>query len=262
MKVAIISDIHSNLEALSSVIDDILREEISSIINVGDTVGYGAEPDKCLDILMAFCGIEIALPPDIPKEAEKLIGKCSKRVAGNHDWGVLNKLPRDWFNEMAAKALSWTESRLSQRHISFLESLPLVERFDETLIVHSSPIRPEEFNYITSPDNAYHSLRSTDERIVIVGHSHIPGIFILRDNEIYGGWEYEYVLKDGERLLINAGSVGQPRDSDPRASYAIYDTDKKSIKILRVEYDIDTAANKIRNAGIPVRYADRLKWGL
>jgi len=262
MKIALISDIHGNLEALSSVIDEILREGIDSIINLGDTVGYGADPDKCLDILIFLCGEEIPLSIEFQEKIKTFKGKCIKRVAGNHDWGVLNKLPKDWFNDMAVKALVWTESRLSQRHINFLNELPLFERFNETLIVHSSPIKPEEFYYITNSSHAYHSLRSTDDKIIFVGHTHIPGIFILKDDEITGGWNYEYEIADNERLLVNVGSVGQPRDSDPRASFAIYDTETNRVRIVRIEYDIDKAANKIKNAGIPVRYAERLKWGL
>ncbi|MGQ9705674.1 MAG: metallophosphoesterase family protein [bacterium] len=262
MKIAIISDIHGNLEALSYVINEIIREDVDSIINLGDTVGYGADPDKCLDVLMFLCGIDIAVPSEIPKKVEKLKEKCLKRVAGNHDWGVISKIPKSWFNEMAVRALIWTESQLSERHRNFLDGLPLVEQYNGTFIVHSSPINPEEFNYVIRPEHAYASLKRTEEKVIFIGHSHIPGIFVLKDDKVTGGWEYEHILSDDEKILVNVGSIGQPRDSDPRASYAIYNTKERAIRIIRVEYDIEKAVDKIKSAGIPERYAERLKWGL
>jgi len=261
MNIAVLSDIHGNLEAFVSVLNDMYSENIDSIINLGDTVGYGAEPDKCLDILMFFCGEKVALPGEMSDSVNRYKGKCTTAVAGNHDWGVIGKLPEGWFNQTALKALKWTEKTLSIRHINFLKSLPIIDKHNNILTVHSSPIHPEEFYYITNSSHAYKALMSSGEQIVLVGHSHIPGIFVLRGENISNGVLYEHQIKGDERLLVNVGSVGQPRDGDPRASYAIFNTDNKTIKITRVDYDIDTASSKIKDAGIPVRYAERLKWG-
>jgi predicted phosphodiesterase len=241
MKAAIISDIHSNLEALQAVIKDIKKRRIKRIFCLGDLVGYGANPDECIELCM---------------RETKII------VAGNHDWAAIGKTDISVFNPVAAEAIRWTQKNISKKNFNRLNKLELIETVDSILLVHASPQKPEQWDYLFTLDEFKRQFEFFKTQVCFVGHSHIPSVVFqeangytdfLRDNP--------FPLIDNRKYIINIGSVGQPRDLDPRASYAIYDGNNKSIDIIRLDYNIPLAQQKIIDAGLPEVLADRLLAG-
>ncbi|MCK4251938.1 metallophosphoesterase family protein [candidate division WOR-3 bacterium] len=241
MKAAIISDIHSNLEALQAVIKDIKKRRIKRILCLGDLVGYGANPDECIELCM---------------RETKII------VAGNHDWAAIGKTDISVFNPVAAEAIRWTQKNISKKNFNRLNKLELIETVDSILLVHASPQKPEQWDYLFTLDEFKRQFEFFKTQVCFVGHSHIPSVVFqeangytdfLRDNP--------FPLIDNRKYIINIGSVGQPRDLDPRASYAIYDGNNKSIDIIRLDYNIPLAQQKIIDAGLPEVLADRLLAG-
>lgn len=246
MRCAVISDIHGNYEALVAVLSDIRQRGIGDIYCLGDVVGYGADPAKCL------------------KEVSNI---TDQTVAGNHDHGAVGLLDLSGFNLNARKAVEWTGKQLGSSEKDKLKRLPLQinpdHRGKEFLMVHSTPCRPDEWRYILSLDEAEYQFEKFPEKICFIGHSHQP-IFWECDRRgkcSVAGREYAH-LEDDKRYIINTGSVGQPRDGDPRASYAIFDAEVMEVSIRRVEYDIRLAQEKIINAGLPSRLAERLSTGI
>jgi diadenosine tetraphosphatase ApaH/serine/threonine PP2A family protein phosphatase len=246
MRCAFISDIHGNLEALLAVLADIKHKNIKDIFCLGDTVGYGADPAQCL---------------------AEVSGLTDQVVAGNHDHGAVGLLDLSSFNLNARKAAEWTEKKLTSGERDLLKKLPLdlkaAIQGNEMLMVHSTPNKPEDWHYILSLDEAEYQFEKFGERLCFVGHSHQP---IFWECDAHGkcriaGREYVHLEKD-RRYIINVGSVGQPRDGDPRASYAICDGERREVAIRRVEYDIKSAQEKIIRAGLPVRLAERLATGI
>jgi len=241
MKAAIISDIHSNLEALLVVLKDIKKRRLKSIFCLGDLVGYGANPNECVDLCI--------------KES-KLI------VAGNHDWAAVDKTDISTFNPVAAEAIKWTQDQISKESTSKLKGLELTKRMDNLLLVHATPKDPAKWGYLFTLEEFEKEFAQFDEQICFIGHSHIPAaVFqdangycdLVRDNP------FPIVAK--RKYVVNVGSVGQPRDLDPRASYAIYDGNKNNIEIVRLDYNIPLAQQKIIMGGLPEVLADRLLAG-
>lgn len=241
MKAAIISDIHSNLEALRAVIKDIKKRRIKRTFCLGDLVGYGANPNECIEL----CADE-----------------CKIIIAGNHDWATLGKTDVSVFNPVAAEAIRWTQQNTAKANMAFLKKCLLTDQVDALLLVHASPQKPEMWSYLFSLEEFKQQFEFFKEQVCFVGHSHIPGAVyqdangyadILRDNP--------FPLIGTRRYIINVGSVGQPRDLDPRASYAIYDGNKNSVEIVRLDYNIPLAQQKVLNAGLPEVLADRLLTG-
>jgi predicted phosphodiesterase len=240
MKYAVISDIHGNREALEAVLKEIRRRKLERCLCLGDLVGYNADPGWCLEKVRAL---------KIPT------------VRGNHDAAAAVPRELENFTELARQAMEWTIPRLETEAIAFLGSLTLVRAEEGITIFHSSLEAPAGWRYIFTPDEARPSLRMLETPIGFFGHSHRPGFFRLRGRKVSflpGG---KARLESGDRLLVNPGSVGQPRDRDPRAAFAVYDRDRGSVEIVRVEYPVGKAQNKIREAGLPPRLADRLALG-
>ena len=242
MRIAILADIHSNLEALSAVLAD-AREHgsVDEIWCLGDTVGYGPDPNACLD---------------------KILGMNHVLVAGNHDLAAVGKISLTDFNPYAAEACRWTTTQLSHEHSEHLASLLLrVERTPFTL-VHGSP-RDPVWEYVLSLDVAQACFDHFTTPYCLVGHSHIP--FICRQGqrvaELVDVPLGSPVPLGQERLIVNPGGVGQPRDGDPRASYAIYLTEENSMEFRRVPYDWVVTQGKMRLAGLPEYLAERLQHG-
>ena len=241
MKAAIISDIHSNLEALKAVLKDIKKRRIKTIFCLGDLVGYGANPNECIALAM--------------KESDATI-------AGNHDYAAVEQTDIGTFNPVAAEAIKWTRKKLTEESKKMLRGLPLTFKTCDLLLVHGSPTRPEMWQYLFSLEDFHRQFGAFTESICFVGHSHIPcGVF--QDANSYTDFirENPFPILKRRRFIVNAGSVGQPRDLDPRACYAIYDGNKFSIEIIRVEYNIPLAEQKIMMAGLPEVLADRLSLG-
>ena len=241
MKYVIISDIHGNLEALEAARKEIDRIGPDKILCLGDLVGYGAAPNECVE------------------SAREIIDLC---VAGNHDFGAVGRTDIAYFNMYAREAILWTAETLKQDVFDYLNGLSLTEaEGNDILIVHATPREPERWNYIFTHEQALEEFRTFAERICFVGHSHQPMIYELMDEETLIVNADHVDVMAGRRYLVNVGSVGQPRDGDPRASICLYDTDSGEIGIRRVEYDIEGAKKRINDAGLPAVLANRLSWG-
>ncbi len=246
MRIGILGDIHGNQEALTSTIEAMQDLAVDHWVQVGDIVGYGAEPRECIAIVREL-GCTVCI--------------------GNHDAAVVGQLPTDYFNPYARQAVEWTRSKLTAEELRYLGDLPLVVENKHYTLVHGSLHMPDQFGYVISVVEATESLRNQKTAMGFVGHSHVPAIYMEREGPA-GELEVVYapevtVSTDGcRKVLMNVGSVGQPRDEDPRAAYAIYDTETNQASIRRVEYDIPTTQQKIRDAGLPAVLADRLALGV
>jgi diadenosine tetraphosphatase ApaH/serine/threonine PP2A family protein phosphatase len=244
MKVGIFSDVHGNLESLNAVLDECARMGLDRLWCLGDVVGYGANPNECVDRV---------------REAAQVV------ILGNHDAACAGAQDLAYFNANAREAVLWTAARLDEDRKSWLRSLPLTESINDNLLVHASPFEPELWHYVhvrMRPADLERAFGSTSARAVFVGHSHQQLVLVNREKEYYRFLGTSLRMEPGYRYLVNVGSTGQPRDGDSRAAFAVYDTDEGAIALHRVEYDIGAAQRKIREAGLPPILADRLENGL
>lgn len=240
MRWAVISDIHSNYEALTAVLAALDKERIDRYLCPGDIVGYGAEPDRCI------------------AEVRKLNPVIT---AGNHDWAGVGLFPETAFTPNAKKSVAWTRDNLNKESRQFLKNLAVVCREGEITLVHGSLRRPEEFEYVSNLSSARQEFSLLQTKVCFIGHSHVPLIFMEKDERYSLILQCAVSLEDGGRYIVNAGSAGQPRDGNPQAAYVIYDSDKASIEIKRVPYDVACAQEKIIRAGLPEILARRLAAG-
>ncbi len=240
MRYGIISDIHSNLEALEAVLDAFSKEEIDIYICVGDIVGYGADPHACI---------------------KKIRGLNIVTVLGNHDAGCIGFTNLSYFNAHAKAAVVWTKETLDQSDLEYLKTLKLVIEVDDFTITHGTLDDPEAFHYILDTYQALRSFDAMKTKILFVGHSHVPGIFVFENDNLKYFYKEKIKLSKDTKYIVNTGSVGQPRDGDNRASFVTYDTDRKEIHIKRIGYDIKKVQEKILKAGLPSFLADRLGSG-
>ena len=240
MRYAILSDIHANLEALTAVLTD-AADVADAVLCLGDIVGYGADPEACVE----------------------LVGERAQAVvAGNHEYGVGGRMDIGWFNPYARAAAEWTAARLDREHHAWLKSLPLTAEVEDATLVHASPDRPEEWDYLVEPEDGFEAFDAFGTRLCFVGHSHRPAQWSLGSS----GPEHEPGASDiplevGRRYIVNVGSVGQPRDRDPRAAYAVWDVPARRVVLRRVPYDVTAARRKILAAGLPRLLGDRLTVG-
>ena len=240
MRIAVLSDIHSNLEALDSVLKRIEEDGIDEILCAGDLVGYGADPNECVE----------------------RVKKCSSAVVcGNHDYAAVGLADPDFFNSVARNAVVWTGEQLTESNKNYLIKLPLSLSRDGFRLVHASPSRPEKWNYIFHTVEANRELHSFGEKVCFIGHSHKPIFFRSDGIDCRMSSEESIEFKDNERYLVNVGSVGQPRDGDPRACFAVYSPDEGWVKLIRIAYDIQAAQKKMALAGLPRVLAERLSYG-
>lgn len=240
--VAIISDIHGNLPALTAVIDDIEKQGIEDRVCLGDVVGYGAKPAECMELLKA--------------KNFKVI------LRGNHDAYVSSDVdPFDVSPETLA-AIRWTRDKLSQEQRQWLGALPLTAQGEDYELVHASLPRPEEWGYVLEPSAAARHFVHQHARLCFIGHSHQPQMFVEEKGDaLMVSITSLESLWPGRKHLINVGSVGQPRDKDERACYVVYRRAEQDIWWRRVEYDISAAQKAILAAGLPERHARRLAVG-
>jgi predicted phosphodiesterase len=239
MKYALVSDIHANLEAFTAVLDVIEKEECEKIVCLGDIVGYGANPRECIELVQER-------------------GMAS--IAGNHDFACIGKTNINYFNSYAKEATLWTRKITTDDDKEFLNGLPLVDYHENFTVVHGTLYSPELFDYIQTTYDAYLSLQLLESQVCFLGHSHVPITFFQGDLISYT-LNPSIKIEDDVKALINIGSVGQPRDDNPRASFATYDTEKRQVDIHRVEYDVEKTMKKILKAGLPPPLAERLKYG-
>ena len=243
MRVAVVSDIHSNLAALQAVVADF--GQVDEVWCLGDVIGYGPEPNEC-----------VALVRQLPRLA------C---VAGNHDWAGVGKLPLDDFNEHAREAAAWTAGQLTAVARAFIVGLPTrLERGGCTL-VHGSPREPVT-EYLLRTWRAAECFRDFATQTCFVGHSHVPLIFQetpTGSGARYVDPDYDAPLQLGQaRRIVNPGSVGQPRDGNPDASYALLDPESGQLQFRRVPYDVAATQARMRAAGLPNQLWQRLTYGL
>jgi diadenosine tetraphosphatase ApaH/serine/threonine PP2A family protein phosphatase len=233
MKLAIISDIHGNLEALNAVLEDVQKHPVEEIVCLGDVVGYGADPSACLHLVQ---------------------DRCSAVLLGNHDEAAADLSKAYTFNPIARAAVQWTSETLSEAERESLAKFPFTSKRGSIFLVHASPHNPEEWEYIIDDYDAQQVFDDFTEKICCVGHSHIVGIYPQFDDVNPADPRF--------KCVVNVGSVGQPRDKDPRSAWCLIDTESFAIEVFRVEYDIETAARKIRLAGLPFQLAERLSRGI
>lgn len=254
MKVGLFSDVHSNLEAFERVLDSLKREKVQQYFFLGDLVGYGASPKECIGLL---------------KELIKSTGcRC---IAGNHDHAVAGLTRYDHYAFHAKEAIDWTKKMLKPVDLEFLAGLPLLQGLHEPIIreaaskldftiVHANLSSPEEWGYLWDIDDADLTFKLLKKQICFIGHSHKPIVFT--SGAIVDWFISEHiVIEKNLKYIINVGSVGQPRDGNPKACYAVYDSDRNTVEIKRVEYDIKKTQSKILAAGLPSILADRLALG-
>lgn len=243
MRLGIFSDVHSNLEALQSVVEAYKSLAIDKYICLGDVVGYGANPNECCDIVR---------------------GMASVVVLGNHDAAVCGRMDYTYYYDAAREALDWCRDQLRPEHHQWLRDLPHVIRMDDVCFSHGNPLFSEEFEYIFTIEQAAELIPRLDEleSVNFIGHSHLTKSFALAPGEVNEVVARRFGLRKMRKYIITDGSVGQPRDYDNRACFTLYDTETRVFEYHRVEYDLETAANKIFQANLAVNFGKRLFLGV
>jgi predicted phosphodiesterase len=239
MKYAVIADIHANWEAFQVVLNDAKEQKCTHYCCVGDVVGYGANPKECLDVVR-----DMAMP-------------C---VKGNHDEYCSSEDDLEGFNPHAAEAVRWTRKQLTPEDREWLRDLKYVRLVASFSVVHATLDGPQRWGYVFDKLMAAASFTYQNTSVCFFGHTHVPVAFV-RDAVVRGGTYSKFRVEAGRKYFVNVGSVGQPRDGNPKAAYVIYDLDEGSIEIRRLDYDIPKAQKKIIAAGLPQRLADRLALG-
>jgi diadenosine tetraphosphatase ApaH/serine/threonine PP2A family protein phosphatase len=238
VRTAIFGDVHANLPALRAVLDAIGREDVGQVLCLGDLVGYGADPAPCVDLV---------------RETGAIV------VGGNHDLGAAGRLGLAYFNAAARSAIEWTRDVLRRDQVAWLATLPLLRAEGDVTLAHATLHDPAVFDYLVTPYDAWLSFRHLTTPLAFVGHSHVPVAF-FEGNPVFAAHD-ERVEIDGRRVIANVGSVGQPRDGNPDASFGILDPEARLLTVRRVAYDVDAAARRIREVGLPGILADRLHLG-
>jgi len=245
MLVGLFADIHANREALSACLGHAERSGVDRFVFLGDYVGYGADPGWVIETISAY------------------VERAGVAIAGNHDVAI--ESPEERMNPTAEEAIAWTRARLDAAQRAYLRALPVAVEEGDRLFVHASAARPRDWEYITGPRAALRSLRATTCRQTFCGHVHVPALYHATAAGSVGEFvpvaESEIPLLPRQQWLAVLGSVGQPRDGNPAACYALLDDTRNLLTYLRVLYDVDTAARKIRAAGLPPVLAARLERG-
>ncbi|HEY6111083.1 MAG TPA: metallophosphoesterase family protein [Chthoniobacterales bacterium] len=239
LRYAIFSDIHSNLEALEAVLHDAAEQKCTHYVCLGDIVGYNADPHECVERVREM---------DCPV------------VKGNHDeQASIGESSRD-FNELAESAIRWTRDHLSEEDKAWLRELRLQRQVRDFTIVHATLDTPAQWAYVFNNLDAAASFTYQHTTVCFFGHTHVPMAFI-RDEGVHRIKIDQLHIEAGKKYFINVGSVGQPRDSDWRAAYCVFDIENDVVELRRVRYQLDAAQNKILNAGLPPLLAERLTLG-
>ena len=241
MRILVISDIHANLPAFKAVLEAV-NGQWDQIWFLGDLIGYGPNPNECVALLREFDHVSLS---------------------GNHDWAALDKLDIEEFNEDARAAALWTRSVLSEESRTYLESLPPISVLDDFTLAHASPRHPV-WEYIIDYDTAAANFAHFDTPYCLVGHSHFP-LHIVEDTpgdlRILTPHYNGIVSLENQKLILNPGSVGQPRDDDPRAAYALLDTENLTWQFCRISYPIEETKQQMREARLPNALIERLSYG-
>ncbi|MEM1158195.1 MAG: metallophosphoesterase family protein [Verrucomicrobiota bacterium] len=237
MRFGIFGDIHSNQEALEAVLDDMQAQRVTHTVCIGDIVGYNANPAECLELVRSLgCPV----------------------VKGNHDEEASEDRPIDHFNPLAFESMTYSRKQLSEDQKKYLRSLLMQKTIHDFTVVHSSLDGPARWIYVFALTEAQNSFVYQRTQVCFYGHTHVPTAYILEDGGVQECFYKRLVIQENKQYYINVGSVGQPRDGDWRAAYAIYDTEENTVDLRRVPYDINLAQQKIIEAGLPERLAERL----
>jgi predicted phosphodiesterase len=232
MRIAILSDIHSNIQALQKALQLVDRSAIDQLYCLGDVVGYGANPNECVDLIRA---------------------RSTYCVLGNHDLAAVETRHASHFTKPGRFAAEWTHAQLTKENFDYLASLPYTAHTEHCTLVHASPAVPQEWEYINSVQKAQPQFSAFSTPLCFIGHTHVPSF--LGENL------KTLVFKHGMRFLINVGSVGQPRDRNPQLSFGILDTELWSYKNVRADYDVRGASRAVTNSGLPSILGKRLFQG-
>lgn len=244
MRIAIVSDIHANFVALETVLSAI--GTVDQLWNMGDTIGYGPRPNQCMAAMQSH---------------------ATMMIAGNHDLACIDRVDLSDFNADARLANLWNGQQLEADHRATLASLPPITAVDQRfLVVHGSPREPV-WEYLLTREQARENFELFEQQVCFMGHSHIPLIFRRPKNGVPPNPSLPaagdtLALEEGVRYFINPGSVGQPRNQDPRAAYAILDTDAGTVRFMRIEYDIAKTQRQMREANLPMALVRRLEFGV
>ncbi|HNX69426.1 MAG TPA: metallophosphoesterase family protein [Candidatus Omnitrophota bacterium] len=237
MRYAVFADIHGNLEALQVALEYVRGQHLTHFLILGDSVGYGANPNECLEWALTYTEFQ---------------------VLGNHEAAVLHEDVRNGFTDWARIAIDWTAGKLDPKHLDLLRKLPFLRKSRGFSLAHGTIHAPERFDYLFDLNAAHKSFLAMETSVGFVGHSHVP-CFFSEGGEDAGHLKPGVLrLTKGERYLLNPGSIGQPRDHDPRLSFGIYDEGELTFEIVRLPYDNKLAAQKIRAEGLPEFLAERL----
>lgn len=243
MRYGIFSDVHGNVEALTACIEALRDAGCERFACLGDIVGYGADPDICVDIVRDVADIV---------------------VIGNHDAAVVGRHDASHAHIAAQQGFAYSKKALKDNNIDWLQSLSYVHTDGDICFCHGSPIDAENFDYVFSLDKAasLNERFDTLSKLTFVGHSHLTTSFLVTPRLALQVSSPRFQIREGSKYVFNVGSVGQPRDRDRRACCVVYDSDASSVTFLRVEYDIDSAAQKIVDAELPPSFAERLFHGV
>ncbi len=243
MRIGIFSDTHSNLEALGAVQARLREEKLDKLVCLGDTVGYGANPNECCDIVREVAAFTIL---------------------GNHDAAVAGRMDYSYYYDAARNALDLHAGMLTAPNMAWLKSLPYEVREEHMSFCHGAPVNIEEFDYIFAPEQAARCLPEWERLadVTFIGHSHLCKAFALERQEVHEVVATSFEVRKGMRYIISVGSVGQPRDYDPRASYVVYDSKTRRFEFKRVAYDIESAARKIFDSKLERNFGNRLFIGV
>ena len=240
VRIAIFSDVHGNLEALDAMIEDAEQEQATEWICLGDIVGYGADPERCI---------------------ERVRARCTTVLRGNHDDEAAGNRSLSDYNPVARAALEFVRETLCADSKRYLHGLPYTGATDHYAAVHASLADPPLFDYVCDAQSALEHFGVQSQAIAFCGHTHVPCVWELTRRTLRLSPPADFTLRRDRRCLVNVGSVGQPRDGDPKACYVLFTPGASRIEFRRVEYDMDTAQRKIRKAGLPGFLALRLAVG-
>jgi diadenosine tetraphosphatase ApaH/serine/threonine PP2A family protein phosphatase len=242
MRTAILTDIHANLEALTACIAAAQAQKVDRFVCLGDTVGYGADPNAACDLVRQ---------------------KCQFTVLGNHDAAASGRMDYSYYYAAAREVLDWTALHLSPENMSWLRSLPYAQHEGEVMFGHGSPRDPGAFEYVFALEQAEDLLVRADRLspLTFIGHSHLQRAFVLGET-VKDIWKERVTIERARTYLCSIGSCGQPRDYDPRACYGVWDDQERVVEFHRVPYDAETTARKILEAGLSPHFARRLLHGV
>jgi predicted phosphodiesterase len=243
MRIGIFSDTHSNLEALSAVTGKLREERLDKLVCLGDTVGYGAQPNECCEIVR---------------------NSAAFTILGNHDAAVAGRMDYSYYYDAARNALDLHASLLTAPNMAWLKTLPYEVKEEHMAFCHGSPLNLEEFEYIFAPEQAARCIPEFDALadVTFIGHSHLCKAFALDREDVHEVVATTFEVRSGMKYIISVGSVGQPRDYDPRASYVTYDSSTRIFEFKRVAYDVESAARKIFESKLERNFGNRLFIGV